>query len=505
MPQLAPTNVIIIILYIAFYMVATKPFIQPIITVYLLCILNLFLFIVFFTSFINTKWAHVSFVLNKPWLAIKWGKGSTFSFVPSSSDVNPIVSLKSPQSKAHFNKGHSYHIATPTYIPISLSGWLTMFILSFVTFFSEPISFEFLYYNTSEWPLLYIMLLFLKKGIFLSLIIYSLFFFVNTVYNWTYLLYLDSLSDAVNTSRASKSILFGMSLFIASEIMLFAAFFCALFYFSLSPTMSVGFIWPSKFILVVDPLELPYFNTLLLFTSGVTVNSYYYNLKSLQYFFAFPKNLPLNNLLNSWFLFTLNQDYFILKSKFISSSDSDWLIFLSYLHLLRSLSVYPTDFFKKIYLPRALIFFLHLFNLNDYVLFVLKSISFNSRKILYIALKLKIIISNLFITIYLGTLFLITQFIEYHSIKLGLNFNVNTIYGSLFYSITSLHGLHVFVGLCLLIAVWYLSGFNKNIVNFKFFGESSQPHTFITCAVWYWHFVDIVWLLVFIFLYLNNN
>lgn len=66
------------------------------------------------------------------------------------------------------------------------------------------------------------------------------------------------------------------------------------------------------------------------------------------------------------------------------------------------------------------------------------------------------------------------------------------IYGSVFYMTTGLHGFHVIVG-TLFIAVCY--------IRFMKFHFTREHHLGFEFSVWYWHFVDVVWLFVYIFIY----
>src|SRR5210317_1568334 len=66
-------------------------------------------------------------------------------------------------------------------------------------------------------------------------------------------------------------LLYGMTLFIASEVMFFVAWFWAYFDASLFPSLAIGGIWPPKDIVTFDPWDIPLINTLILLLSGTTV------------------------------------------------------------------------------------------------------------------------------------------------------------------------------------------------------------------------------------------
>ncbi|MBS0658162.1 MAG: heme-copper oxidase subunit III [Verrucomicrobia bacterium] len=100
----------------------------------------------------------------------------------------------------------------------------------------------------------------------------------------------------------------------------------------------------------------------------------------------------------------------------------------------------------------------------------------------------------LFLTIVLGSAFLANQAYEWNHLKHeGMWFNTMGTYASNFFVLTGFHGLHVFIGVLLLIASWLLS------MAGKFDGSN---HNFLECASLYWHFVDIVWIVVFAIIYL---
>jgi cytochrome c oxidase subunit 3 len=74
-----------------------------------------------------------------------------------------------------------------------------------------------------------------------------------------------------HTPPVQISMRYGMVLFIASEVMFFSAWFWAFFNASLFPTAAIKGVWPPPGVVPFDPWELPFLNTLILLTSGVTV------------------------------------------------------------------------------------------------------------------------------------------------------------------------------------------------------------------------------------------
>jgi cytochrome c oxidase subunit 3 len=174
---------------------------------------------------------------------------------------------------------------------------------------------------------------------------------------------------------------YGMALFIASEVMFFAAFFWAFFSSSLFP---VGGVWPPKGIHPFNPWEIPFLNTLILLSSGTTVTWAHHALLA------------------------------------------------------------------------------------------------NDRKGL---------VRGLGLTVILGIAFTSLQAWEYSHAAFGFK---EGIYPSTFFMATGFHGAHVIIGTCFLTVCFFraLAGHFKPYHHFGF-----------EAAAWYWHFVDVVWLFLFVCIY----
>lgn len=104
----------------------------------------------------------------------------------------------------------------------------------------------------------------------------------------------------------------------------------------------------------------------------------------------------------------------------------------------------------------------------------------------------KHLILGLLLTVSLGFLFVFLQAVEYkEAYHEGLTLG-SGIYGSTFFMLTGFHGLHVSLGAIMLLVVLIRS------MRGHF---SSKNHFAFEAAAWYWHFVDVVWLGLFIFVY----
>jgi len=102
---------------------------------------------------------------------------------------------------------------------------------------------------------------------------------------------------------------------------------------------------------------------------------------------------------------------------------------------------------------------------------------------------------NLFLaaTFLLGYVFVYLQAMEYIHAYQEMNLKLTTgIYGSTFFMLTGFHGLHVTIGAIMLTIIWLRS------MKGHFTPEN---HFAFEAVAWYWHFVDVVWLGLYIFVY----
>ena len=98
----------------------------------------------------------------------------------------------------------------------------------------------------------------------------------------------------------------------------------------------------------------------------------------------------------------------------------------------------------------------------------------------------------LLITAGLGLAFLVSQMVEYFTLPFGLTDNL---YASTFFAATGFHGLHVTLGALMILIVWWQARQPQGRV-------TAADHFPLEAAELYWHFVDGIWVILFVILYL---
>ena len=199
----------------------------------------------------------------------------------------------------------------------------------------------------------------------------------------------ESRTDGLHTPVVRLGLRYGMTLFIASEVMFFVGFFWAYFHFALYPAHVSGastLVWPPEGVHTFNPFQLPLLNTMILLLSGSAVTWAHHS------------------------LLTGNRKYLVMGLGF---------------------------------------------------------------------------------TVLLGLSFTTFQALEYS--EAPFKFSGGGVYPSVFFLATGFHGFHVIVGTIFLIVCWYRA---------RGGGFSPARHFGFEAAAWYWHFVDVVWLFLFVAIYL---
>ena len=140
-------------------------------------------------------------------------------------------------------KKHGFHLVDPSPWPI------------FASFSSLVLAFGAVYY-------------FHTKALWLLLIGTAL--LIYAAYMWFREVTIEAEHQGHHTYVVQLSHRYGMTLFIASEVMFFVAWFWAYFNASLFPSEAIGSAWPPPDIKTFDPWDIPLINTLILLLSGTT-------------------------------------------------------------------------------------------------------------------------------------------------------------------------------------------------------------------------------------------
>ena len=149
-------------------------------------------------------------------------------------------------------KGHEYHMVEP-------SPWPVLGALAAGCMLGGSV----LYFHTDQVWLMAI-------GFAMTL---------GTMFFWWRDVIREGKDQGCHTPVVTRGIRFGMVLFIASEVMFFAAFFWAFFNASIMPPEAIEFTWPPPGVEAMHAWELPFLNTLILLTSGASVTWAHHALK----------------------------------------------------------------------------------------------------------------------------------------------------------------------------------------------------------------------------------
>jgi heme/copper-type cytochrome/quinol oxidase subunit 3 len=245
--------------------------------------------------------------------------------------------------------------------------------------------------------------------------------------NWFWDIVIEATYEGRHTEAVQKNIRLGFMLFIVSEVIFFASFFFSYFYLAIWPSVEIGGVWPPVGIKTIWTWGLPFVNTIILLSSGVTV---------------------------TWAHKILITPFSTKPVTFEDDSTRLWELGYKYTS-------------EKWHIDEA-----HFYALQPW--------KYNARGIIAIALLL---------TILLGILFTYIQLYEYKHTQFSIN---STVFGSLFFVITGFHGLHVIVGTIILIV---------SLIRHYFYHFTRDRHLGLELAIWYWHFVDVIWIFLFICLY----
>ena len=250
---------------------------------------------------------------------------------------------------------------------------------------------------------------------------------------------------ALHTAVVRSNLVVGVLLFIVSEVMIFFGLFWSYFHSSLNPAAELGAVWPPAGLAVLEWYRWPTLSTALLLYSGATANTFFYGLKV-----ADPRPL---------------------LAAPAAAALGEWLAPVGFEARRRSATLFGT--------PAAAA--------ADSAALALRW-----RRA---AALLTVVYGGLLYTVLAGALFLRCQAHEYGHATFAM---ADGVYGSVFYGLTGLHGLHVAAGLGLLLLTLGRLWAGQLV-------GSSYPHCSAAATVWYWHFVDVVWIFLYAVVYCWGN
>lgn len=358
----------------------------------------------------------------------------------------------------HFYRKYGWDLLKPTFTLIGNNIVRLKHVEEKIFFLNKTQKTEYYFVKNNVWPFflsLSISFILIQVALFLhdhnflgnSHGLAATFFFVS-LYGWFRNLDAESLYENENTLSERKNIVQAFLFFLLIEFMTFAACFWVLFHCGLAPSIWIGALWPGEGIASVIVCE------------NVTFNRYF--------------NITTQ-------LYDLEPCVVTYNSRGLSSTDYFNQIFPLYPETVR-VHINLFDKGQLINPYKAPL-------INTFILLTSAATVTLSHK----SLKLEryfLSIVFLVVTLLLGISFVKIQYLEYINSMVSGH---DGIYGNTFFAITGLHGLHVIIGIIFLFVC---------LINIIFQKYSPNSHRSFEFAIWYWHFVDVIWVVVYFMLYL---
>jgi cytochrome c oxidase subunit 3 len=250
---------------------------------------------------------------------------------------------------------------------------------------------------------------------------------------------------------------------------------------------------------LANPSPWPLFCSILVFQFLLTLLLFFHNYSNIinKIFFG---TLILIFIICLWFYNIIIEATFQgnhtkkvqkgLKMGMILFITSEIMFFFSFFWCFFHSSLAPSIWIGNVWPPIGVEFinFWHLPLLNTIIL-LSSGVSLTlAHRLLVFGDTVKVI-EGLLLTIAWGLFFTFLQYTEYKYTTFSIN---DSVYGSIFFLLTGFHGFHVILGTILLISC---------LLRFYFGHFIAVQHIGFECSIWYWHFVDVVWIFLYLLIY----
>nr|DBA43798.1 TPA_asm: COX3 [Bombus supremus] len=184
----------------------------------------------------------------------------------------------------------------------------------------------------------------------------------------------------------------------------------------------------------------------------------------------------------------------MLKFSMILFIISELFFFISFFWTFFHNSVSPSIEINSIWPPKMIKFFnpFEIPLLNSITL-IMSGLTVTMSHYNFLNNNYKLSTEDLMFTIFLGSYFNYMQIFEYENSFFCMN---DSIFGSIFFLSTGFHGIHV---LCGTLMLFY------SLIRIMNHHISKIHHINFEFAIWYWHFVDVIWLFIYMFYYILMN